>query len=133
MTQAEAYRVLGISRSASRLRKEQVYQEKQKKLRLKLIPGNTQADRRKALTELAMLTAAWQVVKTSPAAKTHTKKPTSRKRAKPRPLPIPHQKPQTLAEAWELFAQISPFSRPVTVIIMILVFLLTIISLLKHF
>jgi serine/threonine protein kinase len=54
--------------------------------------------------------------------------------AKPQPATVnAYQTPQTLADAWELFVQVSPFSRPVTVIIMIIVFLLTIISLLKKF
>ncbi len=44
MTQAEAYKVLGISRSASPSRTEQAYQEKHREL----IPGNPLADRQKA-------------------------------------------------------------------------------------
>jgi len=133
MTQAEAYIVLGVSRSASRSRKEQAYQEKQRKLRLKLVPGNPLADRRKAQAELARLTTAWQVLKASPTARPRAKKPAPRKWTPPKPQPVPPQIPQTLTEAWELLLDLMPFPKPVTVMLVIIVFLLTIVSLIRSF
>lgn len=143
MTQAEASRVLGISPSFSPFRIEQAYREKQRQLRLKLIPGNPLADRQKAQAELARLTTAWQILQASPAAKPHarksTSKPASRKTARPKPIPVkplpvnPHQKPQTLAEAWDLFIGLMPFPEPITVVLLIAVFLLTIVSFVRTF
>lgn len=54
--------------------------------------------------------------------------------AKPKPAVInTYHTPQTLAEAWDQVFSLLSFSRPVSVMIMIIVFLLTIISLLKKF
>jgi len=139
MTQAEAYRVLGISSSTRRPNAQLLYQEKCKKLRLQMVPGMPVAIRQKAQAELARVDTAWQIVQaarpTRPtSAKPVTAKPATRKKARPSPPNvIPYRKPQTLAEAWEQVVLLSPFSEAVTAVIMIAVFLLTIISLLKNF
>lgn len=136
MTQAEAYKVLGISRSVSPSRTEQAYQEKHRELRLKLIPGNPLADRQKAQTELARLATAKQVLQITSTAKSYPVKPVPQKtpkarstRAKPAAVNY-YQKPQTLAEAWELFVQLSPFPEHVTAILLGLMFLIVLIGLL---
>jgi len=134
MTRAEAYRILGISRSVSRSSTVQAYRETQKKLRVKLIPGNSLVDRQKAQAELARVTTAWQILQTAPARKTRAKKPTRKKPPRVKPATVrPDPKPQTLAEAWELLTQLLPFSEPVIVIISIAVFLLIIVLLLTSF
>jgi len=138
MTQAEACRVLGISRSVSPSRIEQAYREKQRELRLKLIRGNPLADRQKAQAELAKLTTAKQALQITSTAKSYPKNPVPKKttRARPtraKPATVNYcQKPQTLAEAWEQVVSLMPFSERVTAIIVIVVFLLTIISLLRN-
>jgi hypothetical protein len=138
MTQAEAYKVLGISRSVSPSRTEQAYQEKQRELRLKLIPGNPLADRQKAQAELARLTTARQTLQITLTAKSYPGKPVPKKttnakpaRAKPATVNY-YQKPQTLAEAWELFVQLSPFPEHVTAILLGLMFLIVLIGLLAN-
>jgi len=135
MTQAEAYRVLGISGSAKRSKAEILYQEKSKKLRLQMVPGMPVAIRQKARTELARVDTAWQIVQAArpTSAKPATAKPATRKTARPSPATVmPYRKPQTLAEAWEEVISLMPFSKPVAVIVLILVFLITILSLLTH-
>ena len=135
MTQAEACKVLGISRSVSPSRTEQAYQEKHRELRLKLIPGNPLADRQKAQAELARLTTAGQVLQVTLTAKSYPGKPVPKKttRARPtraRPVINNRQKPQTLADAWELFVHLSPFHENVTMILLALMFLIVLIGLL---
>ena len=131
MTKIEACKVLGISRSASSVKAEQAYYKKQKKLCLQLIPGNTLADRQKAQAELAELTAVWQVLQKSPH-KSHTRKPAPKKPRKPKPATvIPYQKPQTLAEAWELLVALLPFPEPVIAIFLGVIFILVLIGLLS--
>ena len=146
MTQAEAFKVLGISRSASPSRIEQAYQEKQRELRLKLVPGNLLADRQKAQTELARLATTKQVLQICSTAKSYPGKPVPKKttRAKPtkakptrarqtraRPATGNYsQKPQTLADAWEQFLQLSPFPEQVTMILLVLTFLIVLTGLL---
>jgi hypothetical protein len=137
MTQAEAYQVLGISRSVSPSRIEQAYYEKHRELRLKLTPGNPLSDRQKAQTELAKLTTAGQVLQVTLTAKSYPGKPVPQKttRARPtraRPVINNRQKPQTLAEAWELFVQLSPFPERVTMILLVLTFLIVLIELLAN-
>ena len=138
MTQAEAYTVLGISSSTRRSNAEMLYQEKSKKLRLQMVPGMPVAIRQKAQAELARVDTAWQIVQaarpTRPtSAKPTTPKPAKRKTARPSPANVmPYRKPQTLGETWEEVISLMPFSRPVAVIVMILVFLITILSLLAH-
>jgi len=138
MTQAEAYTVLGISSSARRSKAELLYQEKSKKLRLQMVPGMPVAIRQKAQAELARVDTAWQIVQASrPTRPTSTKpattKPATRKTARPSPANVmPYRKPQTLAEAWEEVISLMPFSRPVAVMVLILVFLITILSLLTR-
>jgi hypothetical protein len=138
MTQAEAYRVLGISRSVSHSRTEQAYQEKHRELRLKLIPGNSLADRQKAQAELARLATAKQTLQITSTAKSYPGKPVPKKtpKARPtraRPATVNYcQKPQTLADAWELFVQLSPFPKHVTMILLVLMFLIVLIGLLAN-
>jgi precorrin-4 methylase len=137
MTKEEAYKTLGITGSISTSRAEQFYKEKCKKLRFQTVPGMPAAIRQKAHAELATVNMAWQVLQTAghtkhTATKPATPKPAVKKKAKPpSTYTIPYQKPRTLAEAWEQLFSLMPFSRPVAVIIVIAVFLLTIISLLR--
>jgi len=151
MTQAEACKVLGISRSASPSRMEQAYQEKHRELRLKHILGNPLADRQKARTDLAKLAIAKQALQISSTAKSYPGRPIPKKttRAKPtkarpkrarqtrarpkraRPATVNYsQKPQTLADAWEQFLQLSPFPEQVTMILLVSTFLIVLIGLL---
>jgi len=138
MTQAEAYKVLGISRSVSPSRIEQAYQEKQREFRLKLIPGNPLADRQKAQAELARLPTARQTLQISSTAKSYPINPVPKKtpKARPtraRPATVNYcQKPQTLADAWELFVHLSPFPEHVTIILLALMFLIVLIGLLAN-
>ena len=139
MTQPEACKVLGISRFASPSRIEQAYREKQRELRLKLIQGNLLADRQKAHAELAKLQTARQTLQITSTAKSYPGKPVPQKttRARPtraRPATVNYcQKPQTLADAWELFVQLSPFHEHVTMILLVLTFLIVLIGLLATF
>lgn len=133
MTQAEAYEVLGISRSVSPSKTEQAYQKKHRELRLKLIPGNLLADRQKAQAELARLAIAKQALQITLTAKSYPIKPVPKKTPKVRPATVNHyKKPQTLADAWELFAQLSPFPEHVTMILLALMFLIVLIGLLAN-
>jgi len=133
MTQTEAYTVLGISGSTRRSKAEILYQEKSKKLRLQMVPGMPVAIRQKAQAELARVDTAWQIVQAARPTKPATTKAPTRKTARPSPATVmPYRKPQTLAEAREEVISLMPFSRPVAVIVLILVFLMTILSLLTH-
>jgi hypothetical protein len=136
MTQAEAYKVLGISRFVSPSRIEQAYREQQKQLRLKLIQGNPLADRQKAQTELARLATAGQALQVTLTAKSYPGKPVPKKTTRARPTRARRatvnycQKPQTLADAWEQFLQLSPFPEHVTMILLVLTFLIVLTGLL---
>ncbi|HUT42811.1 MAG TPA: hypothetical protein VMW95_00635 [Desulfobacterales bacterium] len=136
MTQAEACKVLGISRFISPSRIEQTYQEKHRELRLKLIPGNPLADRQKAQAELANLTTAGKVLQVTLSAKSYPGKPVPPKKSKARPKRARPatvnycQKPQTLADAWEQFLQLATFPERVTMVLLVLTFFIVLIGLL---
>ena len=134
MTKAEAYKTLGIPMAAGPKTAETSYLEKRKKLQIQFLPGIPFATRQEAQTELIRIDAAWRTIQASHKA---TPKPAKKRAAtgnptKPFPArPVPYQKPQTLADAWEELISMMPFSRHVTVAILILVFLLTMLSLLN--
>lgn len=131
MTEADAYRVLGVSRSTDRSRPERLYLQKCRQLRLRMVPGMPVATRQKAQAELARVDAAWQVIRASGPAGPAAKKPAARKTATPSsPHALPYQKPQTLGEAWDQVASVMPFSESVTATVLILVSLITLTALL---
>ena len=140
MTKIEAYRILGISRSASAAETEQAYRQKHDKLRHQLCRGNTEADRLNARSKMAKLTTAKQVLQLTLNSRSYPQKPAPGKKAKPqkprpakaRPVINNYQKPQTLAEAWELFVQLSPFHKYVTMILLVSIFLIMLIGLLAN-
>ena len=139
MTKNEARKILGISRSASSDKAEQAYRKKQNELRLRLIPGNTKADRQKAQAGMAMTMTAIQMLQTTTTRKPPARKPVPRKTTTmPKPTKAKsatvnyYQKPQTLADAWELFAQLSLLPAPVTVVLLILTFIIVLIGLLAN-
>ena len=140
MTKIEAYKLLGISRSASSAKAEQAYRNIQKQLCLQLVPGNTLAGRQKAQVKLARLTTAKQTLQITSSPGSYPKNPARRKntRSKPgqpkprRPKPrrpksavvVPYPKPQTLAEAWELLVSVMPFSEQVIATLLGVIFFL---------
>ena len=154
MTKIEACKLLGISRSAGPAKAEQVYLKKHDELRRKLCPGNTKAERQKAQVGIAKLMMARQTFQTIATTKPPARKPVPRKTTKAKPTrtrPMPtrtrswlkpararpaivnnYQKPQTLADAWNQFVQLSPFSEDVTLILLALVFLIVLIVLLVN-
>jgi len=133
MTKAEAYRVLGTSSSAGRSKAELLYQDKCRKLRLQMVPGMPVSARQSAHAELARINTAWQVIQAPGPARTATKKAATQRTARSSPASVlPYRKPRTLGEAWEQVASAMPFSEPVTAIILILVFLITIAALLSR-
>lgn len=138
MTETDAYKVLGASRSVAQSRAERLYRQKRAQLRLQIVPGMPLATRQKAQAQLAELETAWQVLQVSRPARARrpTKKkpkPAARKAATPSRTPRrPYPKPQTLGEAWEQVASMMPFSEPVTAIILILGLLATIMALLRR-
>ena len=133
MTKAEAYRVLGTSSSADRSTAELLYQDKCRKLRLQMVPGMPVAVRHSAQAELARIDAAWQVIRAPGPARTATRQAATPRNTRPSPASVPpYRKPQTLGEAWEQVVAVMPFSEPVTAIILILVFLITMAALLTR-
>ena len=130
MTKIEAYKLLGISRSASSAKTEQAYRNIQKQLCLQLVPGNHLADRQKAQVKLAKLATAKQTLQITSSSGSYPKNPAHRKntRSKPRqPKPavvVPYPKPQTLAEAWELLVSVMPFSEQVIATLLGVIFFL---------
>lgn len=114
MTETEACKILGVSVSASFVKKEQSYKQKQRKLQLSIAPGNSQSERKKAWKQLAELTGAWHVLK-----ETHKIKPSI------------HIKPQTLGQLWETLVSLVPIPEPVIVFLVVMVGILVILGLLK--
>jgi hypothetical protein len=134
MTKAEAYRVLGTSSSASRSKAELLYQDKCRKLRLQMVPGMPVAARQSARAEMAKINTAWQAIQAPGPARATTRQATATPRTT-RSSPatvLPYRKPRTLGEAWQQVVSMMPFSEPVTVIILILVFLVTMAALLSR-
>ena len=130
MTKTEARQILGISSSTNRSKAELLYQEKCKKIRLQMVPGMPVTTREKALAKLTSVNAAWETLQSPRYKKPTTKKSPRKKTSKSSPVNvIPYRKPKTLAEAWEQLISLMPFSRPVAVVIIIAVFLLTLVSL----
>lgn len=132
MTKAEARTTLGITGSANRSEAALVYEEKCKKLRLKMVPGMPEATRHKAYAELARLIAAWRILQPISAAPRRQRKRAYRKPPIRRPVSKnSSQRPQTLGEAWEEVLSMMPFPEPVVAMVIIAVFLLVIASLFK--
>lgn len=130
MTRVEACRLLGIRQSANLSVAEQAFRDKQKKMRQKTIPGNTEFDRQKAAAELAKLTTAWHTLQVQPANKPHRNKPVQKRAKRPRSATVNTcSQPTTLGEAWEILVQLLPFSEPVIAILVIAVLLLTLTAL----
>lgn len=145
MTEIEAYKLLGISRSASAAKATQAYRKTHDELRRKLCPGNIKADRQKAQIEMARLMTAKQVLQIETIKKPAIRKPVPRKATKAKPTtrrPRPkrakpatastnnYSKPQTLAEAWDLIVTMMPFPQPVVAMLFLLMFLLVTLRLL---
>ena len=122
MTKADAYRVLGTSRSVARSRAERLYQQKCRHLRLQMVPGMPVAVRQRAQAELAQLDAAWRVIAVAGPARSSTKKPTTPKTPKPSPPRVPpHRKSPTVGATGKRIASAMPYLAPITVAILALV------------
>ncbi len=131
MTQLEARRTMGVGNSASLKEIELAFQEKTKKLQRQMVPGIPAPDRHRAYEELTRLNKAHQTLRTRPARRPRPRKPIPRKKTLPRRAAAgPYRKPQTLAEAWEQVIDMMPFSRPVSILILITLFALGIFSIL---
>ena len=152
MTKIEASRLLGISRSAGPAKAEQAFLKKHDELRRKLCRGNIKADRQKAQSEIAIIMTARQTLQATATTKSPARKPVPRKTttAKPtttrptrtgaRPKPARarpattnnYQKPQTLADAWEMFDQLSLLPARVIIAALILTVIIVLIELLTN-
>jgi len=134
MTEIEAYKLLGISRSASAAKATQAYLKKHDVLRRKLCPGNTKADRQKAQAKIIRLTTAKQVLQINTIKKPATRKHVTRKakptRTKSKPAKAKptatnyYSKPQTLAEAWDLVTTMMPFPQSAVALLFAMIILL---------
>jgi len=133
MTREEAYKALGVSRTAGRSKAEQLYRERCRKLRLQMVPGMPTTARQKAQAELARVDTAWQVLRAPGPATNTTGKPSTKRAARSSAANVvPHRTPQTLGEAWEQVASAMPFSEPVIAVVLILVLLVVILALVTH-
>ena len=134
MTKAEAHKILGIRSSTCLKAARNSYLDKRKRLQIQLLPGIPFAARQEAQAELIKIDAAWRTIQ---AGYTATPTPAKKRSKRPKPTrpstawPAAYQKPQTLAEAWEGLISMMPFSRRVSIALLVLVFLLTMLSLLN--
>ena len=133
MTETQARNILGITSSARRSEAERVYQEKCKKLQLRQVPGMPLTERQQAYQDLIKVTTAWKSLSYSSNSRTRNtrrsktvqnKKPHSKQK---QPM-YTHHKPQTLAEAWNIIVQLSPFSEPAMIFIIFITLILVISS-----
>ena len=127
MTKDDAYNVIGVPRSASLKKTESIYQQKCHKLRFRILPGNTAAQRQRAQGQLVELTNAWNTVNTGSSGsnkKYKRRKTTAKPRATPRASSKP---PQTMGDYWELFLSLTPFPRPVVVSVTVVVIVMAVI------
>ena len=141
MTKIEACNLLGVSRSAGKAKAKQAFSERHRELTRRLRPGNLPAVRQKTQADIAMLMTARDTFCQLPSSpRPYPQKSHQRKTQKPKPRKakpaaaavINYPKPQTLADAWELFVQLSPFHEHVTMILLALTFLIVLIGLLAN-
>ena len=105
MNENDAHRILGIPRSAGLYLAEQAYRQQSRNLQRRIVPGLPLSVRQKAQQDLIQMTSAWNTLK---AAKTSWKqRNTSVKQS------TTAQRPHGLADNWEGFFSLFPFSRPV--------------------
>ena len=134
MTKIEACTLLDVSRSAGKAEAEQAFSEKHRELTRKLRPGNLPAVRQKTQIDIAMLmTARDTFCQLTSSPKPYSQKPHQRKTQKPKPQKAKSPaaatnppKPQTLAEACDVFLTMMPFPLPKPVVVIVLLFMLII-------
>ncbi len=133
MTKVDARKILGISRSAGLKSAERAYRQKSQSLQASMLPGNPCSDRKMALAELAELTEARKAMQ--------TKRPTKKRRAKPRAT-VNHRRSsrQTvvldviydMVEGWNNLVDMLPLPKPVVLAFLTIEFVLVITTLVLH-
>lgn len=132
MTKAQAYKVLGASRSVARFRAERLYQQKCRHLRLQMVPGMPVAVRHRAQAELAQLDAAWHVITAAGPARSPARKPAARKPATPLPPRVPpRRKPATVVAMGKRIASAIPYLALITAVMLALIVTITLTKPLK--
>jgi len=126
MTKAEAYRVLGTSRSVARFRAERLYQQKRRHLRLQMVPGMPVTVRQRAQAELAQLDAAWHVIAAAGPARSSPKTP----RSSP-PRVSPRRKSPTVGAMGKRITSAMPYLALITAVMLALVVTITLIKPMK--
>jgi len=124
MNNADAYRILGFSRSVDFKSIEQAYQKKSRDLQRKIVPGNPLSVRQQAQKDLAQLASAWNTLKTAA--------PKKQKRTTPAKWSATNRRPHGLADRWEAFFSLLPFSR-VTIAMVTVLLLCTGLFFIHHF
>lgn len=121
MTKEQARKILGISQSTNLKAAQEIYLQKVRRLRIRIMPGNLCSDRLKAQTELAQLATAWEVLTVQPAPKQTVNRKS------------PCAATPDLAGLWEDLLDILPIPKPVAVILFVSMVLTVVISLVETF
>jgi len=121
MTKEQAYKELGVTKRSSIAKIEQAYKVRSEKLQLHMLPGYSQCEREYAAEQMAKLASAVEVLRhasTNPVA--NKAEPRSGARKKPRASkPSWSQPPDSLAEAWDQFFSMLPFSPVVNLVVVL--------------
>jgi len=131
MTKDDAYRIIGVPRSANLKKAEMVYQQKCHKLRFRVLPGNTATQRQRALGQLVELANAWDTVNTKPSGNRRGSIPpktaaTPYTSARPR-AGSDYSSPRNLSGLWDRFLSLIPLSENAVAFVMAMVIILIVI------
>ncbi len=126
MTKAEAYRILGASRSVARFRAERLYQQRCTQLRLRMVPGMPVAIRQRAQVELAQVDAAWRVITAAGATSSSARTPRT-----PPARVSPRRKQRTVVAMGKRIASAMRYLAMIAAAILALVVIITLIKPMK--
>ena len=127
MTSAQAYKLLGLPASASFDEVRQASERRKTELRWKLVPGIPAPVRNRAVKEMRLLVTAQEVLGSAGAAKGHTRRPRQGPPRPPAAQPARGAKPAI--PSWSDFVSLFPFSRGVSVAVLISALLMGVLGL----
>jgi len=127
MTSAQAYKLLGLPASASFDEVCQASERRKTELRWKLVPGLPAQVRNRAVKEMGLLVTAQEVLGNAGANKGHPQRPRQGPHRPPAAQPAGGAKPAI--PSWSDFVSLFPFSRGVSVAVLISTLLMGVLGL----